>query len=241
MKEQTGYVFLHRKLIGSRVFQNAELLKLFIWCLLKANHKGSWVPITTGRGKTEVFIQPGQFIFGRSTAARELNMPASSVRNRISTLQKIEIITVKKDSHYSIISITNWDTYQAIGNKIDRQRTGKRQPEDTNKNDNNEKKGSPDLLSLKKRYPHQDLIDSGIRALASTRKCGKISDNILITQLQKWEKYPVEQVEGAIRIYLDKDYAAQGKKEDYLLGIIRNMCNRQTGIAKSKSRTPEWL
>jgi hypothetical protein len=241
VKERTGYIFLHRKLIDSRVFQNAYLLKVFIWCLLKANHEGRWVPITTGKGKTEVFIQPGQFIFGRATAASELQMPDSSVRNRIRALQKKEVISVKADSHYSTITIVNWDTYQANGNKMDRQGTGKGQPEDTNKNDKNDKKKAPDLFSLKKRYPHQDLIESAIRAFSLTRKRGKISDNILITQLQKWEKFPVEQVEASIRKYLEKNYAAQGKGEAYLLAIIRNSCNRQTGIAKSKSRTPEWL
>ena len=99
MKERAGYVFLHRKLIDSRVFQNAELLKVFIWCLLKANHKGAWVSIKTGRGETEVYIKTGQFIFGRSTAAKDLRMPASPVRNRIRTLQKIKIISVKTDNH----------------------------------------------------------------------------------------------------------------------------------------------
>ena len=110
MNDRSGYVFLHRKLIDSRVFQNAELLKVFIWCLLKANHKGRWVLITTGKGKTDVYVEPGQFIFGRSTAAKDLKMPASSVRNRIGTLQKFEIISIKADTHYSIITIINWDT-----------------------------------------------------------------------------------------------------------------------------------
>jgi hypothetical protein len=114
VKERSGYVALYRKLIGSRVFQNSDLLKVFIWCLLKANHEERWVPITTGTGKTEVFVKRGQFIFGRNTAAEELMMPASSIRNRIGALQKMEIISVKPDSHYSIITIINWDIYQPI-------------------------------------------------------------------------------------------------------------------------------
>ena len=241
MRERTGYVFLHRKLIDSRVFQNADLLKVFIWCLLKANHEGKWVPLTVGRGKIEVFVKPGQFIFGRSTAAKELKMAASSVRNRIGTLQKIEIISVKADTHYSIITIINWNTYQAVGIKKDRQRTGKGQPKDTNKNDKNDKKETPDFFSLKERYAHQDLIDSAFQAIASTRKSGRVKDSVLIAQLQKWEKYPVEQVESGIRVYLEKDYASQGKREEYLCGIIRNGNYQQAGISKSESRTPEWF
>ena len=241
MRERTGYVFLHRKLIDSRVFQNADLLKVFIWCLLKANHEGRWVPLTVGRGKIEVFVKPGQFIFGRSTAAKELKMPASSVRNRIGTLQKIEIISVKVDTHYSTITIINWNTYQAIGIKKDRQRTDKGQPKDTNKNDKNDKKETPDFFSMKKRYAHQDLIDSAFQAIASTRKSGKVADSVLLAQLKKWEEYPVEQVESGIKVYLEKDYAGQGKREEYLLGIFRNIDNRHAGKSKPECRTPEWL
>jgi hypothetical protein len=39
--------------------------------------------------------------------------------------------------------------------------------------------------------------------------------------LHQWNKYPADQVMAAIRIYLEKDYAAQGKDEKYLMGIIR--------------------
>ena len=93
---------------------------------------------------------------------------------------------------------------------------------------------------MRKRYAHPELIDSVFQALASTRKSGHIADGVLIAQLQKWERYTVEQVEAGIRIYLDKDYAGQGKREEYLLGIIRNNGN-QYPSKNTECRTPEWL
>ena len=36
-------------------------------------------------------------------------------------------------------------------------------------------------------------------------------------------------MEAGIRAYLEKDYAGQGKKEDYLLGIIRNLNKQKPG------------
>lgn len=78
-----------------------------------------------------------------------------------------------------------------------------------------------DIFSLKKRYPDQHLIDDAFKAIASTRKSGKVADSILLSQLEKWERYPVEQVEAGIQTYLDKGYASEGKCENYLLGIIR--------------------
>lgn len=138
-----GYIKLYRQSIESRVFKNADLWKVWTWCLMKANHEENWVPVITGKGETEILIKPGQFIFGRKSAAEELNMAESSIRNRIDKLKNMKNIDVKPDSHYSIINIINWDSYQNNNKKQDRQkdnqRTGKGQAKDTNKNDKNDK------------------------------------------------------------------------------------------------------
>ena len=135
----------------------------------------------------------------------------------------------------------NWDTYQTPKNKSNNQVTTKYQPSNTNNNDNNDNKRTPDFFSLKKRYAHEKLIEDVFKAIASTRKSGRVKDSVLLIQLQKWEKYPVEQVEAGIKIYLEKDYAGQGKREAYLLGIIRNGSCQQAGQSNPKCRTPEWL
>ena len=111
--EKIGWVKIYRQLIDSRVFLNEGLLKVWIWCLLKANHQKRWVPIETGKGTTEVEIQPGQFIFGRNRAASELRMKPSTVADRIKKLKNMKNIDIQPDNHYSIISIVNWDVYQA--------------------------------------------------------------------------------------------------------------------------------
>jgi len=152
-----GYVRVYRKTIDSQVFQNEGLLKVWLWCLLRANHKEQWVSITTGRGTTEVHLLPGQFIFGRKTAAKELKMKPSTVRNRIQKLKNMRNLDIQTDTHYSIIIVLNWDTYQVPNKKEDRQednqRTGKGQPKDTDKNDKNDKK------IIHTSVPHQKIID----------------------------------------------------------------------------------
>ena len=71
------------------------------------------------------------------------------------------------------------------------------------------------------RYPNPDLIRSAFDAIASMRKSGKVADSVLLAQLKKWERYPVDQVEAGIRIYLDRDYAAQGKDEKYASSLFQ--------------------
>jgi len=108
-----GYVRLYRKTLESSVFQNPVTLKIWIWCLLKANHKGRSVSVRTGRGETLVRLQPGQFIFGRNSAAKELNLPASTIHDVMVRFRKTGNLTIFPDSHYSIISISKWSDYQA--------------------------------------------------------------------------------------------------------------------------------
>jgi phage replication O-like protein O len=92
---------------------------------------------------------------------------------------------------------------------------------------------------LKKRYAHPEIIEQAFAAISSTRKSGCVAESILWAQLQKWSRYPVEQVEAGIQTYIDKDYAGQGKGEKYLLGIIRNS---NGATAKKQTPTvPEWF
>ena len=153
-----GYIKAYRKTMKSRVFQNEGLFKVWMWCLWKASHTEQWVTIKTGRGTTEVHLLPGQFIFGRKTAAKELKMKPSTVRNRILKLKNMGNLDIQSNTHYSIIIIINWDTYQAPNKKEGHpKRTTKGQPKDTYKNDKNDKNNiyGQNFLSFWKEYPYR--------------------------------------------------------------------------------------
>ena len=126
-----GWIKLHRKSIHSRVFQSEGLWKLWTWCLMRANHEDAWIPITTGKGTTEVFVKRGQFIFGRKTAAKALKMPGRTVYDRMLKLESMRNLATIPASHYSVVTILNYDTYQ--GGKHDVP-TPNQHPTNTNKN-----------------------------------------------------------------------------------------------------------
>lgn len=124
-----GYVHLWRKTEDSAIFQNEGLFKVAIWCLWHASHKPMSVGIKTGRGISEVALAPGQFVFGRHSAARALGMSPSTVWKRMLKLKNLGFLNIESDTHYSVITILNWHTYQAETEKGDsesnRQVTGK--------------------------------------------------------------------------------------------------------------------
>lgn len=151
-----GWIKLHRKLLDSRVFANEGLLRVWIYCLCRANHEKNYVQITTGKGNTEVTVNPGEFIFGRNSVSRELNMNPSTLYKRILKLERIGNINIKSNSHYSVVSICNWATYQHDENEKEQpsnnQVTTRCQPGNTDKNVKNVKND-------KKKLTDQKIVD----------------------------------------------------------------------------------
>lgn len=120
-----GWIKLHRKITDSAVFDNPKVLKVWIWCLTKASHKEHDILV----GMTPVHLMPGQFVYGRHAAAKELGMPASTVRNCMNILEKLKNVDIKADSLFSVITIENWAFYQGEDknkdSKEDKERTRK--------------------------------------------------------------------------------------------------------------------
>lgn len=114
-----GWVRVWRRILDGEVFQDPILLKVFLWCLLKASYKAEAFPVKTGRGVTIVTLEPGQFIFGRNQAAEKLKIPPATVQRKMTHLGKLGFLVLQPVTHYSIISIAKWDTYQGTENQND--------------------------------------------------------------------------------------------------------------------------
>ena len=176
------YIALYRGLIDSPVFAHEGLLKIWIWCLLRANYTEKPVPIITGRGQSIVTVGPGQFIFGRKSAAKELSMQPGTVYDRMQKLSELDMINIQSNNHYSIVSICNWDYYQVqLKNNqqaTNNQPTGNQQATNTdnkvnkvNKGNNKKNNNVPfaDILDYWKQ--HKRLVDKcDMRAMTKQRK-----------------------------------------------------------------------
>lgn len=139
-----GYVKLHRKILYSNQFADPIRLKIWIWCLLKANHKKKSVALKTGKGYTTVNVNRGQFVFGRNKASLELDIAGSTIVRHLEKLKAEKAINIKADNQYSVITICKYDDYQYKEDECepatDKLRTSFGLASDTTKNDNNEKK-----------------------------------------------------------------------------------------------------
>ena len=198
MDSNNGWIKLHRKIIDSAVFENPKILKLWIWCLCKASHKGYESMV----GNQIVVLQEGQFIFGRKKASSELKIKESMVYKYIKLLEKLEMINIKSNNKFSIITIEKWAFYQFDNDEEQQQKeqqrnnkgTTKEQQRNTNKNVKNVKNVKEII------YSDVPELNEAIIAFIEYRKTIKkpMSDRaitLLLGKLNKMSNSVQEQIE----------------------------------------------
>ena len=147
-----GSIFLNRKLLDSAVFASEKRLKIWIWLLLKANYKNSFLSVKIGKGESIIEIERGQLLFGRFKAEETLNIDGSTIYKILQYFESEEMIEIKSNNHYTIISICNYDIYQqsektkvtAIKQPLNSQLTTIEQPCNTYNNDNKDNNANKD-------------------------------------------------------------------------------------------------
>ena len=258
-----GGFIVARKIFNSKIWLKPPLyLKIWVWVLGRASYsdhekhgrhykRGEFFTTYDGIIKAASYYSNRQHIFPSLKKIRIiLEWLKSEGMIIVQPLRGTERPTgadprARTRAYIGIkIIVVNYAIYQDSENYKGRHRgrPSVQQGHDNNKGYNkgykNPEKISGDISRLKDRYFDQSLIDQAFAAIASIRKSNRVADSVLLAQLQKWEKYPVEQVEAGIRIFLDKDYAAQGKREEYLLAIIRN---QKVGEPKRQSSGSKLL
>lgn len=141
------FITLHRKITTSACFDDAELLKVWVWCLVRANHKDREI-VHAGQ---VIKLKRGDFITGRFEAAKELKTTSMKFRSRIALLEKLGQITRKVTNKYTIISVVNYDYYQGKEKKLTNKQPTNNQQTTTDNNVNNVNNqpgetGSPPLV-----------------------------------------------------------------------------------------------
>lgn len=100
---------VHRSIIESAVFEDAEVFKIWMYILCKA----SYYEHDTMFQKSVVHVNIGEFPTGRKKISRETGINESRVYRALKILEQLGNINIKSNSKYSIISVVNWGKYQS--------------------------------------------------------------------------------------------------------------------------------
>ena len=141
-----GYIKVFRSLLDNTVFDNANLLKVWMWCLLSA----SYVPHEEMVGSQKVDLQAGQFVFGRRSAASFLKLNESLFYRLIKRLESENKIELKSNNKFTLVSVINWEFYQGVDTEDEQQMNNKRTTNEHYIRKKRNKEYIPPIIPLKK-------------------------------------------------------------------------------------------
>jgi DNA-binding transcriptional MerR regulator len=131
----SGWIKLHRKFLDWEWFNKSEAVHLFLYMLIKANHKDAkW------QGND---VKRGQFISSLGNISNATGISIQQIRTILKKLEKTNEIEVKSTSQFTIVTICKYECYQDENETTNKPLTNNQQttnkPSTTNKNDKKEK------------------------------------------------------------------------------------------------------
>ena len=103
-----SYIKLHRKLLYSECFKKPEHLKLWIYCLLRANHADSDI----FHGGKMVKVLRGSFITGRHKMSEDTGISERKIRTFLESKKATKDLSIESTKQYSVITVCNYRDYQ---------------------------------------------------------------------------------------------------------------------------------
>ena len=201
--ESEGWIKLHRKFLNWEWSDTPEMVAFFVHLLLGANHDA--------RKWHGMVVERGQVVTSLERLAKLTGLSVRQVRTCLSRMEQTGEIAKETTSHYTLITISNYERYQVDGcverQTNDNQPTNERQTNDNQTTANKNNKTERNILSLSN--------GGSWRFLSSVRKsaCGFDKDRMaemkrdlfraevegLATQLCM----PADQVEDFVRYYTE--------------------------------------
>lgn len=188
-----GWVKLHRSMLDSPIFSNAELLRLWAYLLMHA----AYTEVDVMVGNQMIHLKPGQLVTGRKKISRDLGPDESKIRRLINKLELAGNVTITPTNKFTLVTIENWDFFQggegkAASKIADNRPTDDQQMTTKKKEENYKKSFSPDgeayrcALFLAKNI-HQRLPKSKPTTEATLQKWADQMDKLHRLDGYSWE------------------------------------------------------
>ena len=195
--KKLGFFKLYRSMINWEWFKDSSTLHVFIYCLLKANHKDQ-------RYKGDV-VKRGSFFTSRKIIAEETGMTERKVRTALEHLKTTNEVTSLTSSKGIVISVKNYDDYQKATNEVTSDRPASDQRPTTNKNEKNIKN-----VVVSDDTPTTTTIfdDDFVRFWKAYQKKGSKKDTYEV-----WKEHEFDEQEIDLVIFAAKEYSKENASD----------------------------
>lgn len=188
-------------------------------------------------------VKRGQYITSTEKLSDETGLSVKAVRTALKKLRSTGEINVFGASKFSLVTIAKYDFWQGEDAHKGKQRASKGQAKGNKQEGKEEKEVDiPPYVGIsldgyRRRYtPEQlEVIDQFFDVLCHTRRSGKISDSVICGIYASWVTHPEQKVIYALHRYVHSP-ALHDKKENYVLGMIRNATAEEIGEYRKKAK-----
>ena len=211
-----GWISLHRKMVTWEWYNDPNTLRLFLHCLLKANH--------TDKKWRGIDIERGSFVTSYGKLSKELELSVQNIRTSIANLKLTGELTSKSTSKNTVIKVVNYGLHQTANKQTNKQVTSNQQATNiqltTDKNDKNNK----NVNNEKNHHQAEKNDDDDLISLIDIEKLKKEYKGIdVLKELQEIEKkisgqkisVPENYVRQCLNNMLQKRKIAAASSDDY--------------------------
>jgi len=184
----SGWIKIHRKFLDWEWFNKSEAVHLFLYMVIKANHKDNkW------QGND---VKRGQFISSLGNISSATGITIQQIRTILKKLEKTNEIVVKSTSQFTIVTICKYECYQDENEDANKPITNNQQTTNkqstTNKNEKKEKNEK------------EVILDSWIEYRKSAKK--SLTQQSIKSILVKMENYTNEQCKFVINKSIEQGW-----------------------------------
>ena len=200
-----GWIKVHRKFLDWEWFNKSEAVHLFMYLVLKANHKdGQWQGID---------IKKGQFVTSFGKISSDTGISLQTIRTLLKKFEKTNEINIQTTNKFTIVTLCKYECYQQENEPTNTQLTNEQQTTNkqltTNKNNKNEKKFIPPTFNDVLEYCIQNNLDvDGVKFInfyeSKGWMVGKNKMKNWKAAIQTWVKPKQEQVIDPLVEYVNK-------------------------------------
>ena len=181
----SGWIRIHRQFLNWEWFNKSEAVHLFMYLVLKANHKdGFW------QGNE---IKRGQLITSFGKISTDTNISLQTIRTLLKKFEKTNEINMQTTNKFTRITICKYDSYQIENEETNTKVTNKQQTTNTQLTTNKNVKNNKEII-----------LDSWIDYRKQIKK--PIKDATIQSILTKMENYSEDQCKHVINNSIQNGY-----------------------------------
>lgn len=111
MKEQNGFIYLHRKILNNPYLNDKPFCRGFAWCVLLTltNHKVGYIPVKNGQ---QIKLMRGDCGYSQKALADIFGWSRGKVKRFLNELENRKMIQQKIVANHTIIRVLKFNVYQ---------------------------------------------------------------------------------------------------------------------------------